>query len=383
MRRILPILLCAALGGCRATESPATTEPVPNASVSRAPFGQLADGTAIDVFTIMNANGVEIRTMPIGAAIVSIRVPDRTGRMDDVVTGFDAAAAYLARTTYFGAVVGRYGNRIAKGRFAIDGSTFTLATNNGPNHLHGGLKGFDKLIWRAETIDRDGLVGVAYSVTSPDGDEGYPGEVTARVTYTLSPANELAVKYDATTTKPTVINLTQHSFFNLAGDGSGDILGHRLTIDADRYTPVDDTLIPTGELAPVAGTPFDFRQPTLIGARIGADHEQIRRGRGYDHNYVLNGTPGTLRHVARLEHPASGRTMDVSTTEPGLQFYSGNFLDGTVTGKAGHVYTHRAALCLETQHFPDSPNHANFPSTVLRPGERYQSHTVFAFGVAK
>ena len=335
------------------------------------------------VFTLTNANGMEVRTIPYGAIIVSITVPDRRGTLGDVVLGFDSADGYQNTHPYFGAIVGRYGNRIAKGHFILDGATYTLATNNGPNHLHGGVKGFDKAVWRAEPFTRDGKHGIVYTYVSRDGEEGYPGELTARVTYTLTPSNEIVVDYDATTTKATPINLTQHTYFNLAGEGSGDILGHRLTLDADRFTPVDATLIPTGELAPVEGTPFDFRQPTAVGARIAADHEQLRHGNGYDHNWVLNGSPGQLRHAATLEDPKSGRTLDVSTTEPGLQFYSGNFLDGTVTGKHGHVYNQRYGLCLETQHFPDSPNHSNFPSTILRPGERYQSQTVFAFGVSK
>ena len=337
----------------------------------------------MEIFTLTNANGVEVRTMPYGAAIVSLRVPDRGGRIDDVVLGFDTLDGYLARTTYFGAVVGRYGNRIAKGQFTLDGRSYQLATNNGPNHLHGGIKGFDKQLWHAEPFDRDGRVGVAYTLTSADGDQGYPGTLNVKVTYTLSPANELTVEYEGTTDHSTVINLTQHSFFNLAGDGSGDILGHKLTLDADRFTPVDATLIPTGELAPVDGTPFDFRQPVAIGARIDADHPQLRHGTGYDHNWVINGSPGTLRHAARVEDPSTGRTLDVSTTEPGVQFYAGNFLDGTITGKSGHVYKRRAGLCLETQHFPDSPNKPQFPSTVLRPGETYRSRTVFTFGVEK
>ena len=353
-------------------------------SACSAPGGNAAtDTNAEKMFTLTNANGVEVRTIPYGAIIMSIKVPDRTGRLEDVVLGFDTADLYQKDHPHFGAVVGRYGNRIAKGRFVLDGVTYRLATNNGANHLHGGVKGFDKVIWQAEPFTRDGKQGVAYTYVSRDGEEGYPGALTARVRYTLTPANELVVDYDVTTTRPTPVNLTQHSYFNLAGEGSGDILGHQLTLDADRFTPVDPTLIPSGELAPVDGTPFDFRQATRIGDRIAADDEQIRRGNGYDHNWVLNGSPGQLRHAATLFDPKSGRTLDVSTTEPGVQFYSGNFLDGTVTGKSGHVYKQRYALCLETQHFPDSPNHPNFPSTIVRPGERYQSQTVFAFGVKK
>jgi len=348
------------------------------ASVTRAPFGTMADGTPVDIFTLKNAYGLEVRTIPYGAIIVSIKAPDRAGKLDDVVLGFDALNGYLKQSPYFGAVVGRYGNRIARGQFAIDGTTFHLATNNGPNHLHGGVKGFDKRLWHAEVFLRQAEAGVVYTLTSPDGDEGYPGTLNVTVTYTLSDSNALTVDYEATTDKATVINLTQHSYFNLAGHG--DILGHRLTIDADRFTPVDATLIPTGELAAVDGTPFDFRKSTPIGERIGADNPQIKNAGGYDHNWVLNGSAGTLRHAAKVEDPSSGRTLDVSTTEPGLQFYSGNFLDGSLTGKSGQVYQKRAALCLETQHFPDSPNHPGFPSTILQPGARYVSKTVFTFG---
>jgi aldose 1-epimerase len=388
VKQVFALAVSVALAGCgpsspQKSTGSAQAPSMKKASVVRAPFGQLADGSPVEIFTLTNANGVEVRTMPYGAVIVSLRVPDRAGRIDDVVLGFDTLDGYLARTTYFGAVVGRYGNRIAKGQFTLDGRSYQLATNNGPNHLHGGVKGFDKQLWHAEPFDRDGRVGVAYTLTSADGDQGYPGTLNVKVTYTLSPANELTVEYEGTTDRSTVINLTQHSFFNLAGDGSGDILGHKLTLDADRFTPVDATLIPTGEPAPLDGTPFDFRQPATIGARIDADHPQLRHGTGYDHNWVINGSPGTLRHAARVEDPSTGRTLDVSTTEPGVQFYAGNFLDGTITGKSGHVYKRRAGLCLETQHFPDSPNKPQFPSTVLRPGETYRSRTVFTFGVEK
>jgi aldose 1-epimerase len=363
------IILACACGACSAP--PPKSEPQPEQKDEK-------------IYTLTNANGVEVRTIPYGAIIMSIKVPDRNGRLDDVVLGFDTPDDYAAKThPYFGAIVGRYGNRIAKGQFTLDGTTYKLATNNGPNHLHGGVKGFDKAVWKAEPFEREGGRGIAYTYLSADGEEGYPGAVTARVSYTLTPANELIVDYDATTTKATPLNLTQHAYFNLAGDGSGDILGHLLTIEADRFTPVDATLIPTGELAPVEGTPFDFRKPTAVGARIGNDDPQLKNGNGYDHNWVLNGAAGQLRHAAKVEDPKSGRTLDVSTTEPGVQFYAGNFLDGTMTGKSGHVYNRRNGLCLETQHYPDSPNHANFPSTILRPGERYQSKTVFAFGVTR
>jgi aldose 1-epimerase len=349
--------------------------------VTRAPFGSLPDGTPVEVFTLTNRAGMAVRAMTYGGIILTLRALDRSGALDDVVLGYDDARAYVKdNTPYFGAIVGRYANRIAKGRFVLEGTTHTLASNDGPNHLHGGVKGFDKVIWQGEPFQTAQGAGVAFAYTSPDGEEGYPGTLKVRVSYTLTDRNELAIDYHAETDRPTVVNLTQHSYFNLAGQGSRDILDHRLQIEAGRYTPVDATLIPTGEIAPVDGTPFDFRQPAAIGARIGADHEQIGRGRGYDHNWVLNGQAGELRLAARLVEPTSGRTLEVATTEPGLQFYTGNFLDGTITGKQGRVYQRRFGLCLETQHFPDSPNQPTFPSTTLRPGEDYRSRTVFTFG---
>jgi aldose 1-epimerase len=349
-------------------------------TVTRAPFGTLPGGQAVELFTLHNASGMEIRATAYGATIVSMRTPDRHGHIDDVVLGFDSIAPYLTKARYFGSAVGRYGNRIAHGRFTLDGATFQLATNNGANHLHGGVKGFDKVIWAGEPFERDGASGVVFNYSSKDGEEGYPGTLTVRVTYTLTPQNELVIEYSAVTDKPTPVNLTNHSYFNLGGRGHGDILGHRLTIDADRYTPTDATQIPTGELAPVAGTPFDFRTAAAIGARIDADDEQIRRGSGYDHNFVVNGWSDNqeLRPAAHVVDPASGRTLDVKTTEPGVQFYSGNHLDPEQNG-----FGRRTAFCLETQHFPDSPNHPNFPSTILRPGATYRSKTVYAFGVTR
>jgi aldose 1-epimerase len=352
-------------------------------SVTRAPFGRTPDGEAVESFTLTNAHGIELRAISYGGIIVSLRVPDRDGRLDDVVLGHDDLAGYLAKPSYFGAVVGRYGNRIAGGRFTLDGHTYSLATNNGPNHLHGGVRGFDKRVWKAEPFERPGTAGLVLTRTSPDGEEGYPGNLAVRVTYTLTDRDEVGFEYFATTDKPTVVNLTQHSYFNLAGDGKRDVLGHELMIDADRFTPVDKTLIPTGVLAPVAGTPFDFRKPAAIGARIGADDEQIRNGGGYDHNFVLNRRGKGLTPTIRVFEPTTGRTLDIATTEPGVQFYSGNFLDGSVTGKAGHVYGKRYGFCLETQHFPDSPNHPGFPSTVLRPGREYRSKTVLTFGIRR
>ena len=339
------------------------------------------DGKPIEMVTLKNSHGMEVQAITYGAIITSIKVPDRAGKVADVVLGFDSPEQYWADPPppYFGAVVGRYGNRIAKGRFTLDGKTYTLATNNGPNALHGGNKGFDKQVWDVTTKEGADGSSAIFSRTSKDGEEGYPGTLQARVTYTLTEKNELIVEYHATTDKATPVNLTQHSYFNLAGEGSGTILDHQLTIGADRYTPVDATLIPTGELAPVQGTPFDFRKPTAIGARINEQNPQLKNGNGYDHNWVLNRTGTGLQHAVRLSDPKSGRTLDISTTEPGVQFYTGNFLDGTIKGKGGHVYGFRTGLCLETQHYPDSPNQKNFPSTILQPGKVYDTKTVFAF----
>jgi aldose 1-epimerase len=349
--------------------------------VSHAAFGKTKDGKAVDLYTMTNSHGVEVRAMTYGGIITSIRVPDRTGAMADVVLGFDTLDGYLADPPYFGAIVGRYGNRIAKGQFTLDGRTYKLATNNGPNHLHGGVRGFDKMVWTARPVESADGVGVTLTRMSPDGEEGYPGNLNTTVTYTLTDRNELIVRYQATADKATPVNLTQHTYFNLAG--GGDILGHELTLNADRYTPVDATLIPTGELAPVQGTPFDFRRRTAIGARIKQDDPQLKNGNGYDHNWVLNRTGTGLQLAARVVEPKTGRTLEVTTTEPGVQFYSGNFLDGTIKGKGGVVYNFRTGLCLETQHFPDSPNHPSFPTTILTPGDTYSSQTVFTFGVQK
>jgi aldose 1-epimerase len=370
---ILPLaVLCHAVTG---------TGQGAQSTVKREPFGKMPDGKAVERFTLTNANGIELKAITYGGIITSLRVPDRTGRLDDIVLGFDNLESYLKDHPFFGAIIGRYGNRIAKGTFTLDGQTYKLATNNGPNHLHGGDKGFDKVLWTVEPVA--GRNAIAFSRTSPDGEEGYPGNLRVQVTYTLTDANELIVDYRATTDKATPVNLTQHSYFNLAGQASGDILGHQLMLNADRYTPVDDTLIPTGELTAVDGTPFDFRKPTAIGARIDQADAQLKNGKGYDHNWVLNRTGSGRQLAARVIEPKTGRTMEIETTEPGIQFYSGNFLDGKLTGKAGAVYKHRTGFCLETQHYPDSPNQPKFPSTTLRPGSEYRSSTVFTFGVAK
>ena len=375
--------------GCAMRPAPTGGQlPTPMAAgVVRAPFGQTADGHSAELFTLTNSHGIEVRATNYGGIITSVRTPDRAGHFGDIALGYDSLSGYLRATPYFGAIVGRYGNRIAKGRFTLDGATYRLAVNNGPNSLHGGLKGFDKVVWRAEPFQSAAGVGVVLEYTSADMEEGYPGTVRTRVTYTLTNDNQLIVDYQATTDKATPLNLTQHSYWNLAGDGSRDILAHELMINADSMTPVDTTLIPTGEIASVVGTPFDFRTPTPIGARIDqVQNTQIRFGGGYDHNFVLNragaATDG-LVHAAHVVDPTTGRTLAISTTEPGIQFYSGNFLDGSITGRAGHVYHYRYGLALETQHFPDSPNHPNFPSTILRPGQQYRTRTVFAFGVTQ
>ena len=352
-------------------------------------FGALPDGTPVTAYTLRNAHGLEVRVLDYGAIIASISVPDRDGVFGDVALGFDTLDGYLADNPYLGAVVGRYGNRIAGGRFMLDGVEYRLAINDGANHLHGGVRGFDKVPWQAEASgDGDHAAAVALHYVSSDGEEGYPATLSVSVTYTLGDDNELRVDYFVRSDAPTPANLTQHSYFNLAG--GGDILDHQLWIGADRYTPVDATLIPTGELASVEGTPFDFRVPTAIGARIDAEDPQLAIGGGYDHNFVLGAEigPGTavalpegrgLVHAARATDLASGRVLDVFTSEPGLQLYSGNFLDGTLVGKGGAVYGRRSGFCLETQHFPDSPNQSGFPSTIVRPGAPYRSRTVFRF----
>jgi aldose 1-epimerase len=349
--------------------------------LTKSSFGKTREGKSVDIYTLTNASGMEARITNFGAILVSVKTPDRNGKLDDVVLGFDTVDGYSGEHPYFGAIVGRYGNRIAKGRFTLNGKEYKLATNNGPNALHGGIKGFDKALWQAQPVGNSAL---KLTYLSKDGEEGYPGNLTVTVTYTLSDANELRLDYTASTDKDTVINITNHSYFNLAGQGTGDVLGHRVMLNADRFTPVDSTLIPTGELRPVAGTPFDFRQPHAIGERIDAkEDQQIQFGGGYDHNWVLNGNMGTLRSAARVVEPKSGRVLEVQTTEPGVQFYTGNFLDGTIKGKGGKVYDKRYGFCLETQHFPNSPNEPKFPSPVLKAGDTYKSTTVFKFSAEK
>ena len=341
-------------------------------------WGHTSDGKPVPIYTLKSGQ-IEARVMAYGAKIVSIRTPDRSGKMADIVLGYDTLQGFLDDTkTHFGSVVGRYGNRIAKGQFTLDGKSYQIPINNGVNALHGGTIGFDQHLWQAKEVPD----GVEFTLVSPDGDMGFPGTLTAHVKYTVS-GDTLRIDYSATTDKDTVLNITNHSYFNLNGDDQGDILSHKIEIKAEKFTPVDAGLIPTGELLPVAGTPLDFRKSETIGARINDNTEQMQRGGGYDFNFVVDGPAGTLRPAAIVTDPASGRRMTVETTEPGIQFYSGNFLDGTFTGRHGIKYQKHAGLCLETQHFPDSPNHPNFPSTVLHPGHTFHSTTTFTFGVEK
>ncbi len=348
-------------------------------SITRAPFGQTRDGVPVSIYTLTNKNGIVARIMNYGGIIVSLQTPDRAGNLADIVLGFDSLDGYLAKSPYFGALIGRYGNRIGQARFTLDGREIVLAKNDGVNSLHGGRIGFDKRVWNAHELP-DGALELRY--VSNDGEEGYPGTLTVTVKYTLSDTNELRIDYSATTDKDTVANLTNHSYFNLKGAGSGDVLGHLLRLNADRFTPVDSGLIPTGELRSVANTPFDFRSATAIGARIQAADEQLKFGIGYDHNWVLNRSGAGLNLAARVEEPSSGRVLEVFTTEPGIQFYTGNHLNGVI-GKGGKAYAFRSGFCLETQHFPDSPNKPSFPTTELKPGKKYQSATVLRFSTTK
>jgi aldose 1-epimerase len=351
------------------------------ADITKAPFGT-ADGKEVSIYTLTNKNGVEAKISTRGATLVSLKEPDRAGKLGNVVLGFDTVEPYVKGVPYYGGTIGRYGNRIANGQFTLDGAKYQLPVNDGPNSLHGGPHGFDKQIWTAEPVVSKTGDSLRLTYVSADGEAGYPGQLTVQVTYTLRPNNALAISYEATTTKPTVVNLTNHTYFNLTGVVNKPILGHLLTIKANRFTPVNATLIPTGELRPVKGTPFDFTKATAIGARIEAKDEQLGFGKGYDHNWVLNSGGGKLASAVILEDPESGRVLEVKTTEPGVQFYSGNFMDGKPAG-TGAVYEHRTGLCLETQHFPDSPNHPAFPSTVLRPGQTLKSETVWEFRIAK
>jgi aldose 1-epimerase len=347
------------------------------AAVTHANWGNLPDGSPVTIYTLKSPQ-VELRVMTFGARVVSLSTPDRNGKMADIVLGYDKLEDYIKDPkTFFGVVAGRYANRIAGGKFTLDGKEYTLSVNEGTNTLHGGKEGFDRRNWTAKEVPE----GVEFTMVSPDGDQGFPGTLTAHVRYTLR-GNKIAIHYSATTDKPTVVNLTNHTYFNLSGAGSGTILNEKLTIFSDKITPVDAKLIPTGEMKPVAGTPFDFTKPETIGARINADDEQLKLGHGYDHNWVLRGVMGQMHPAARVEDPASGRVLEVDTTQPGVQFYTGNFLDGSFSGPNGK-YDFRTGLCLETQHYPDSPNHPSFPTTELKPGQTYNSETRWAFAVEK
>jgi aldose 1-epimerase len=350
--------------------------------IQKSTFGKMADGQKVELYTLANRKGMQVAITNYGGTVVRLAVPDRQGKLADVVLGFDDLKGYLGKNPFFGALVGRYANRIGGARFKLNGVEYKLAANDGKNSLHGGLQGFDKKVWKAKQIP-GAEPALELTYVSKDGEERYPGNLTATVVYTLKNNNELEIDYRATSDKDTVVNLTNHSYFNLAGAGKGDILKTEVMINADRFTPVDSTLIPTGELRKVEGTPLDFRQPTAIGARINADDEQMKFGKGYDHNFVLNRTGPGLVLAARAVDPDSGRQLEVYTTQPAVQLYTGNFLDGSVKGKGGIAYGRRSAFCLETQHYPDSPNQPRFPSTELKPGHTYHEVTVFRFAVAK
>jgi aldose 1-epimerase len=376
---LLSLLLVSGLSLSPLFLYPATATAHGNHLMEKKPFGKTAGGEEIDLYTLHNGS-VEVSISTWGAGVTSVRVPDRTGAMADVVLGFDTLAPYLKDHPFFGVVVGRYANRIGQAHFTLDHKEYTLVANNGKNQLHGGPEGFYRKVWKAEELDAKDGPALKLTYVSPDGEQGFPGTLTASVVYTLTDDGALRMEYSATTDKPTVVNLTNHAYFNLAGQGEGEILGHELMVRAARYTPVDDTSIPTGELRSVGDTPFDFRKPTALGARIGATDAQLTIGKGYDHNFVLDGGQTKKpRLVARMRDPKSGRVLEILTTEPGMQLYTGNFLDGKITGKGGKVYAYRTGFCLETQHYPDSPNHPSFPSTTLRPGKRYQSTTLYRF----
>ncbi|HST51713.1 MAG TPA: aldose epimerase family protein [Pyrinomonadaceae bacterium] len=352
-------------------------------TVSRADFGRMPDGQPVSVYTLTNRRGAEARVINYGGAVVSLKVPDRSGKLGDVVLGFDDLEGYIKQTFYIGALIGRYGNRIAGGRFTLDGVQYQLAANNNGNHLHGGVRGFDKVLWQARPLASKEGASLELTYKSRDGEEGYPGNLSVRVVYTFTDDDALRVDYEATTDKATVVNLTQHSYFNLAGEGSGDVLRHQIQINAARFTPTDATSIPTGELRAVRGTPFDFTRPAEIGSRINDDDEQLKFGSGYDHNFLLDGRAGALKKAAEVYEPTTGRALEVWTTEPGVQFYTGNFLAVERGGKNGHAYPRRSAFCLEAQLYPDSPNKPDFPSTILRPGARFRSTTIYRFSVHK
>lgn len=347
--------------------------------IEKQDFGTTPDGKKVYLFTLTNNSGAKVKITNYGAAVVALIIPDRNGKMEDVVTGFENLEGYINDKSFFGVTVGRYGNRIANSKFKIDGIEYTVTANEGENHLHGGNIGFFKAVWDAEPLETEEGPAVKLTLLSPDGDEGYPGNVNMEVVYTFTNTNELIIDYKGTTDKPTVLNPTHHSYFNISGDFTKPITSQILQIDADYYTPVNDKLITTGELAKVENTPLDFRQPQVIGDRINDDFIQLKYSGGYDHNWVINGYDGKVKKAVELYEPVSGRVLEVLTDQPGVQFYSGNFMNGTITGKGGVVYNHRTGLCLEPQHFPDSPNKPDFPSTILRPGETYKQTTIYRF----
>jgi aldose 1-epimerase len=358
----------------------AAVVPAAAATIEKEAFGTMPDGTVVDAYTLANDHGMRVRILTYGGIIQAIEVPDRDGNIANVVLGFSTLDDYRTKNPNFGTITGRYANRIAGGRFTLGRTTYQLATNNGPNALHGGIEGFDKKVWAAHEVPETDAVRLELTYTSPDGEEGYPGNLATKVTYRVTNDNELAIEYEATTDAPTVVNLTSHSYFNLAGEGSGSTLDHELMLNASAFTPVDATLIPTGEIAKVAGGPMDFKQPTAIGARIRDGDEQLVFGRGYDHNWVLDKpAAGEMTLAARVREPKTGRVMEIHTTEPGIQFYAGNFLDATLVGTSGKTYRQSDGFCLETQHFPDSPNKPDFPSTGLESGETYRTTTVHRF----
>lgn len=345
-------------------------------------FGKLADGREAELYILTNKNGMEAAITNFGGTVVSLKVPDRNGKLDDVVLGYDTPQGYADGTFFFGSLIGRYGNRIAKAKFSLDGKEYTLLANDGPNTLHGGAVNYGKVLWAAEALETAEGPAVKLHYVSKDGEAGFPGDLSITVTYTLTNDNALKIQYHATTDKDTVVNLTNHSYFNLSGAGNGDILNHKVQIFASRFTPVDSNLIPTGELKAVAGTPFDFSKPTAVGDRINNEDEQLKLGHGYDHNFIVDeGGKGKIVPVAKVVDPASGRVLEVFSDEPAVQFYAGNFLDGTAKGKYGKSYARRTGLCLETQHYPDSPNQPKFPSTELKPGQSYKTTTIYKFGV--
>ncbi|MGA2802061.1 MAG: aldose epimerase family protein [Verrucomicrobiota bacterium] len=381
MKKTMKLVMLASAGlgaacfvGCTSMSNPTNQ----SGAISQAPFGKMPDGTPVEIYKLRNSNGMEARIMTYGGIVVSLKVPDKNGRLGDVVLGYDNLDGYLKNSPYFGALIGRYGNRIGGAKFTLGGRTYTLAVNDGPNSLHGGKKGFDKVVWKVMKADV-GPIGPRLELVyfSKDGEGGYPGDLTVKATYTVMENNALRLDFTATTDKDTIANLTHHSYFNLAGHG--DILGHMVYINANKFTPVDSGLIPTGELQLVDGTPFDFRTPKAIGARINQDDKQLKFAKGYDHNWVINKPMGKLALMARVTEPTTGRVLEVYSTDPGLQFYSGNFLDGTITGKGGWVYKHRNGFCMEPQHYPDSPNHPNFPSVELKPGKTYKNTIIYRF----